>query len=201
VNKRTPQEKKRLSYARDHRNTFGENDKASRKAIPRRKRGVVRAYRRVTDQLLPRGDVALDGETVEAAELSVREVRRKSWRKWPDTPLGEYVEQQRERRLQRGGRKGYRQAEAQVQRLLRERCLASPVLKAEDVVYEPASTPAMDSERRGTTLVLLHTPTSVKVRAGYELPSGLSAAEYRAAIARAVSEAFEKLEAEVSRRP
>ncbi len=29
--RRTPQEKKELSYERDRRNTYGENDKASRK--------------------------------------------------------------------------------------------------------------------------------------------------------------------------
>lgn len=36
---RGPQEKKALSYARDRRNGYGENDKSSRKAIPARKAG------------------------------------------------------------------------------------------------------------------------------------------------------------------
>jgi hypothetical protein len=35
--KRNPGEKKRLSYAKDCRNSYGENDKASRKLIPLRK--------------------------------------------------------------------------------------------------------------------------------------------------------------------
>jgi len=35
MNRKTPQQKKAESYANDRRNTYGENDKASRKAIPR----------------------------------------------------------------------------------------------------------------------------------------------------------------------
>lgn len=36
--RRSPQEKKALSYARDRRNVYGENDKSSRKNIRRNKR-------------------------------------------------------------------------------------------------------------------------------------------------------------------
>lgn len=39
---KTPQDKKALSYAKDRRNTYGENDKSSRKAIPARKAGESR---------------------------------------------------------------------------------------------------------------------------------------------------------------
>ena len=35
VKRKSPQEKKALSYAKDRRNTYGENDKSSRKNIPR----------------------------------------------------------------------------------------------------------------------------------------------------------------------
>ncbi len=35
---KTPQDKKRLSYEHDRRNTYGENHKSSRKNIPRSKR-------------------------------------------------------------------------------------------------------------------------------------------------------------------
>jgi len=43
----TPQEKKVLSYAKDCRNVYGENDKSSRKAIPRRKQQQRQNERRV----------------------------------------------------------------------------------------------------------------------------------------------------------
>ena len=36
--RRSPQEKKTLSYAKDRRNDYGENDKSSRKSIRRNKR-------------------------------------------------------------------------------------------------------------------------------------------------------------------
>ena len=39
----TPAEKKRLSYERDGRNTYGQSNKASRKAIPRFKAASKRA--------------------------------------------------------------------------------------------------------------------------------------------------------------
>jgi hypothetical protein len=52
IRKLTPQEKKRLSYLRNCRNCYGENAKASRKAIFLRKRWVNRAYRRSTQQIV-----------------------------------------------------------------------------------------------------------------------------------------------------
>ena len=45
--RKTPQEKKILSYAKDCRNNYGENDKSSRKAIPRRKQQQRQNERRV----------------------------------------------------------------------------------------------------------------------------------------------------------
>ncbi|MFE2009824.1 hypothetical protein [Streptomyces sp. NPDC059491] len=46
MERRTPQEKKRLSYLKDHRNNYGENDKSSRKSIRRNKRFPNSANRR-----------------------------------------------------------------------------------------------------------------------------------------------------------
>ncbi|WP_194828528.1 hypothetical protein [Nocardia sp. XZ_19_231] len=46
VRRRSPQEKKSLSYAKDRRNGYGENDKSSRKNIPRNKRIRNRVDRR-----------------------------------------------------------------------------------------------------------------------------------------------------------
>jgi hypothetical protein len=54
---RSPQERKALSYAKDRRNTYGENDKASRKAIPLRKAQESRKDRHKVAQdlaILPR---------------------------------------------------------------------------------------------------------------------------------------------------
>lgn len=43
---KTPQQKKRLSYLRDARNSYGESDKASRRLIPKYKAWARRAQRR-----------------------------------------------------------------------------------------------------------------------------------------------------------
>jgi hypothetical protein len=59
--KRSPQEKKILSYLKDGRNKYGENDKAARKAIPARKAWVNRTYRRTVRQAARHG--AADIET------------------------------------------------------------------------------------------------------------------------------------------
>jgi hypothetical protein len=65
VKKRSsPQEKKRLSYSRDRRNWYGENDKSSRKNIARRKRVV--------------------GERVASTQPG-------QWRKAPDVQLGVHI--------------------------------------------------------------------------------------------------------------
>jgi hypothetical protein len=43
--KKTPQEKKRLSYLKDRRDEYGENDKSSRKNLPRSKAFARRSNR------------------------------------------------------------------------------------------------------------------------------------------------------------
>lgn len=78
--RRTPQEKKILSDQRDRRNRFGENDKASRKWIPRRKRIEARQQRRKAKQAL--------GPT---SDVSVEPVRSR-WKKPPDRPLADHLE-------------------------------------------------------------------------------------------------------------
>jgi len=76
----TPQEKKVLSYAKDCRNTYGENDKGARKAIPRRKQQQRQNERRVLKANLKK---AVTGE-----EEVVRERPKIGmWRKVPDEPL------------------------------------------------------------------------------------------------------------------
>jgi hypothetical protein len=48
----SPQEKKRMSLDKDRRNVYGENDKASRKNIPRAKARVNRVNRRLDTMAL-----------------------------------------------------------------------------------------------------------------------------------------------------
>ena len=83
--KKSPQAKKKLSYERDRRNAFHENNKASRKAIPRNKRSVVRQYRRAVTATMAAADPAAD------LDSAVKEVKRKKWKKVADEPLGEVV--------------------------------------------------------------------------------------------------------------
>ena len=82
---RSPQEKKVLSYLRDGRNSYGENDKASRKNIPRSKRLAHQAYRNTVKQALRAGDV-------EARDLAAAEIQERPFLKEPDVPLARYVE-------------------------------------------------------------------------------------------------------------
>lgn len=100
--KLTPQEKKRLSYERDRRNDYGENDKASRKAIPLRKRLAARGSRRAARAALPGGWDAIPEEEVEQAENKMLAAEQRAylrWRKAPDIPLAEYLARKRARRL------------------------------------------------------------------------------------------------------
>jgi hypothetical protein len=89
--RKTPQEKKRLSYAKDCRNTYGENDKASRKNIPRSRALAHRASRHFDARTLSKSTGFVDPERAEEAELRVRTQRPPWFRKSPDTPLGRYV--------------------------------------------------------------------------------------------------------------
>ena len=104
--RRSPAEKKALSYAKDRRNSFGENDKASRKAIPARKAAENRKVRRNSAQIL--GNVSkLDEEAADTVESSLRHDTKRvgGWKKAPDMPLGEIVEHAKSARAQRAGRK------------------------------------------------------------------------------------------------
>jgi hypothetical protein len=96
MKRKTPQEKKAESYAKDRRNTYGENAKSSRRNIARNQRLRNRAYRRIARQAF--GSAATDDERVDAAEARVKLKHRKGWRKVPDTPLGEVVRKKLTRR-------------------------------------------------------------------------------------------------------
>jgi hypothetical protein len=99
---KTPQEKKRLSYEQDRRNTYGENQKSSRKNIPRSKQLSHQDERRAVRQALiaAQADVA-DQVADEAQSQALRKgrvKRLKAFRKSPDSPLGEVIKRRLRRR-------------------------------------------------------------------------------------------------------
>ncbi len=102
----SPAHKKALSYAKDRRNSFGENDKAARKAIPARKAGENRKNRRKAAQALD-GYENLDEGCADLIESSLmHDVERVGgWKKSPDQPLADHISQQNDRRDFRDGRK------------------------------------------------------------------------------------------------
>jgi len=106
--RRTPQEKKKLSYERDRRNVYGEAPHAARKSIPLRKALRNRANRHYQNQQLsylgPTPDEALSDELGSLTRHRVAQY----WQKYPDAPLGEVVGRKSERRAvmrEKGGRK------------------------------------------------------------------------------------------------
>jgi hypothetical protein len=99
--RRTPQEKKLLSYEKDCRNTYGERGSHSRYAITLRKAINRRTDRHRVNQLLQNVESDLVG-SLEQAELKVKVVVKHSWRKYADCPLGEVVKRKLERREKMG---------------------------------------------------------------------------------------------------
>jgi hypothetical protein len=108
---RDPPKAKRLSLTRDGRNTYGENDKAARKAIPRFKRASVRMERRAVVATLggmagPTGDAGAveDGVDRALAEATFRGAHPEKT-KVPDIRLGDFIAQRLHLRERRSGRK------------------------------------------------------------------------------------------------
>lgn len=93
---KSAREKKALSLKRDRRNTFGENSKASRKAIPRRKQLNHMGERCAVSRILSRlRESAEEGDATEAdvqAKTTVIERKHKAFKKSPDSPLVGVVE-------------------------------------------------------------------------------------------------------------
>ena len=104
-----PQEKKRLSLALDRRNAYGENDKSSRKNIPKSKAIGHRIERRVVAEVLSHGHISLSQDQATAAENTVKTKTRvkklKGFIKAADRPLSEDVAHKlaRRKRLNRSG--------------------------------------------------------------------------------------------------
>ena len=102
----SPADKKALSYSKDRRNSYGENDKAARKAIPARKAGENRRNRRKAAQALDAYE-NLDEGFADLMESSLtHDIERVGgWKKSPDQPLADHISQQNGRRDFREGRK------------------------------------------------------------------------------------------------
>lgn len=95
MKRKTPQEKKSLSYAKDCRNTYGESDKGSRKSIRRNKTVRNQVYRRKVRQVLTKlEDTEL--ENAEIVESEAKSISKSKWKKYPDKPLGEIIREQLE---------------------------------------------------------------------------------------------------------
>lgn len=123
--RRSPQEKKRLSYAKDRRNSYGGNDKSSRRNIPLRKRLAHRADRHRADQALRVALGPADEERADRAEQTARDRTPRSFRKYPDEPLGEVVAY-RLRKRARDGMEEPEQAEVRLTRMRRHYRDATP---------------------------------------------------------------------------
>ncbi|WP_007024444.1 hypothetical protein [Saccharomonospora iraqiensis] len=96
------QDKKALSYARDRRNDYGENDKSSRKNIRRFKRRTHRTARRRDKQVLGSATGRPTGEDVDETGVGLRSQTVRQARKVPDAPLGETIVGKLRRRAERG---------------------------------------------------------------------------------------------------
>jgi hypothetical protein len=102
---KTPQEKKRLSYEHHRRNTYGENQKSSRKNIPRSKQISHQSERRAVREALigAQGCVADESSDEAQSQVLIKGRLQKLWafRKSPDTPLGEVVKRRLLKRARR----------------------------------------------------------------------------------------------------
>ncbi|SDZ20663.1 hypothetical protein SAMN05421504_110271 [Amycolatopsis xylanica] len=104
--RKSPQEKKALSYAKDRRNDYGENDKSSRKNIRRNKQFPNRADRHRERQVLATAAGPVAFESAEKAETRLAAKKSmwltKGWRKWRDAPLADTVISKLQRRAKLG---------------------------------------------------------------------------------------------------
>lgn len=102
MTKRTPQEKKQLSYKRDRRNVYGEAPHAARKNVPLRKALRNRANRHVANQALAYQGPIPDEERADELESLMHHRAPRHWEKHPDAPLGEVIaNKSRKRKIMR----------------------------------------------------------------------------------------------------
>jgi hypothetical protein len=96
---KSPSEKKALSLERDRRNTYGENEKSSRKNIPKSKQRSHQSLRRAANSPLRAVQGAVVEDLADVAEgdsrVALIEKKRGSFRKSPDEPLGAVLARKR----------------------------------------------------------------------------------------------------------
>ena len=97
MKRKSPQRKKSESYAKDRRNTYGENAKATRKLVPKRRQQRSQAERRIAKQELGGPAAAGDETRIDAMLTRVRLTHLGAWKKSPDRPLGEVLERKDKR--------------------------------------------------------------------------------------------------------
>lgn len=97
----SPQEKKLLAYSRDNKNVYGENSKASRKGIRKRKALHRSSFRRSEHAILG-GVTGVHEEENWQLEDQIANVKQRRWRKVPDRPLAEWVDERLSRRERLG---------------------------------------------------------------------------------------------------
>ena len=88
---KNPQDKKTQSYAKDRRNTYGENTQASRKSIALRKAKDQRAIRHSANAPLLQAHGTLDINEQERIGDAATRKRMHEFHKEPDEPLGAVV--------------------------------------------------------------------------------------------------------------
>jgi hypothetical protein len=98
MRKKTPQEKKQLSYEKDRRNCYGESPHGARKSIPKGKRLRNRANRKNQEQQLALTSLKLDDDLAEQIESRLYHKSPKVWSKVADAPLKKMIEQKQQRR-------------------------------------------------------------------------------------------------------
>ena len=111
MKRRTPQQKKRLSYERDRRNVYGESPHGARKSIPLRKAMRNRANRHRQNQQLSYVGPTLTEDAADELESLMHRRAPNVWKKYRDAPLGEVVANKRHLRevmRTQGGRSALR---------------------------------------------------------------------------------------------
>jgi len=93
--RKSPQQRKREAYSKERRNVYGQNDKASRKNIPRAKRRAARANRRATHQELAEALGSPEPDRIARAQERTKARRPVRFKKTPDVPLGRVLARRR----------------------------------------------------------------------------------------------------------
>lgn len=83
----SPQEKKIRDYSHQRKNSFGENDKSSRRALRQRKRWVNRSFRRSVNNA-----IANRVQACETIDANIKSLNRPNWKKFPDELIIEHFD-------------------------------------------------------------------------------------------------------------